>query len=138
MIFGINSTSDISKLLYVISRAANITSGIYAKYHVQILLLFVYTTTRQRFVIFTCRYFKLSWNTTALSQSNCRNFSCSSRKWVIHLYIISTLKNISTQNRNKIDLKRVYLLKYEQAVCSCRKRAFRIIYIFWVISVAYF
>ena len=43
----------------------------------QIMLLFVYTTTRKRFVIFTCRYFKLSWNTTALSQSNCRNFSCS-------------------------------------------------------------
>ena len=56
----------------------NITSGNYAKYHVQIMLLFVYTTTRKRFVIFTCRYFKLSWNTTALSQSNCRNFSCSS------------------------------------------------------------
>ena len=56
----------------------NITSGIYAKYHVQIMLLFVYTTTYTRFVIFTCRYFKLSWNTTALSQSNCRNFSCSS------------------------------------------------------------
>ena len=37
-----------------------------------------YTTTSKRFVIFTCRYFKLSWNTTALSQSNCRNFSCSS------------------------------------------------------------
>ena len=86
VIFGINTTSDISKLLYVISRAVrrvkfdnwNITSGIYAKYHVQIMLLFVYTTTRKRFVIFTCRYFKLSWNTTALSQSNCRNFSCSS------------------------------------------------------------
>ena len=56
----------------------NITSGIYAKYHIQIMLLFVYTTTHKRFVIFTCRYFKLSWNTTALSQSNCRNFSCSS------------------------------------------------------------
>ena len=56
----------------------NITSGIYAKYHVQIMLLFVYTTTRKRFVICTCRYFKLSWNTTALSQSDCRNFSCSS------------------------------------------------------------
>ena len=42
------------------------------------MLLFIYTTTRKRFVIFTCRYFKLSWNTTALSQSNCRNFSCSS------------------------------------------------------------
>ena len=56
----------------------NITSGIYAKYHVQIMLLFVYTTTHRRFVIFTCRYFKLSWNIIALSQSNCRNFSCSS------------------------------------------------------------
>ena len=42
------------------------------------MLLFVYTTTRKSFVIFTCRYFKLSWNTTSLSQSNCRNFSCSS------------------------------------------------------------
>ena len=55
----------------------NITIGIDAKYHVQIMLLFVYTTTIKRFVIFTFRYFKLSWNTTALSQSNCRNFSCS-------------------------------------------------------------
>ena len=55
----------------------NITRGIYAKYHVQIMLLFVYTTTHKRFVIFTCRHFKLNWNTTALSQSNCRNFSCS-------------------------------------------------------------
>ena len=51
---------------------------LYAKYHVQIMLLFVYTTTRKGFVILTCRYFKLSWNTTALSQSNCRNFSRSS------------------------------------------------------------
>ena len=32
----------------------------------------------KRFVIFTCRYFKLSLNTTALSQSNCRHLSCSS------------------------------------------------------------
>ena len=55
----------------------NIMSGIYAKYHVQIMLLFVYTTIRKRFVIFTFRYFKLRWNTTALSQSNGRNFSCS-------------------------------------------------------------
>ena len=56
----------------------NIISGIYAKYHVQIILLIVYTTTHKRFAIFTCRYFKLSWNTTAISQSDCRNFSCSS------------------------------------------------------------
>ena len=41
------------------------------------MLLFVYTTTCKGFVIFTCRYFKFSWNITALSQSNCRNFSCS-------------------------------------------------------------
>ena len=43
------------------------------------MLLFVYTTTHKRSVIFTCRYFKLSWNTTALNQSDCRNFSCSSK-----------------------------------------------------------
>ena len=58
----------------------NITRGIYAKYHVQIMLLFVNTTTRKRFVIFTCRYFKLSWNTTALRQSNCRIFWCSRKR----------------------------------------------------------
>ena len=75
MIFGIITTSNISKLLLL--KFWNITSGIHAKYHVQIMILFVYTTTRKRFVIFTCRYFKLSWNTTALSQSNCRNLSCS-------------------------------------------------------------
>ena len=71
----------------------NITSGIYAKYHVQIVLLFVYTTTRKRFVIFTCRYFNLSWSTTALSRSNCRIFSCSGinkyksqgRKYPLHI-----------------------------------------------------
>ena len=56
VIFGINTKSDISKLLEVISRAV----------------------THKSFVIFTSGYFKLSWNTTALSQSNCGNFSCSS------------------------------------------------------------
>ena len=54
-----------------------------AKYHVQIILLFVYTTTRKGFVIFTCRYFKLSGNTTALSQLKCKNFSYSRRTEVI-------------------------------------------------------
>ena len=34
-------------------------------------------------VIFTCRYFKLSWNTSALGQSNGRNFSGSSISGVI-------------------------------------------------------
>ena len=37
-----------------------------------IYILLVYTTTRKWFVIFTSRYFKFSWNTTALSQSNWR------------------------------------------------------------------
>ena len=84
MIFGINTTSDISKLLYVISRAVR-----RVKFEISRVVFmpnitykscyfFVYTTTRKRFVIFTCRYFKWSWNTTALSQSDCRNFSCSS------------------------------------------------------------
>ena len=83
MIFGINTTSDTSKLLYRYTGEWNlrqfwkITSGFYAKYHVQIMLLVVHTTTHKRFVILTCRYFKLSWNTTVLSQLNCRNFSYS-------------------------------------------------------------
>ena len=50
----------------------------YAKYHVQIMRLFVYSTTRKRFLIAqSFGYFKLSWNTTALSQSNWRKFSGS-------------------------------------------------------------
>ena len=43
-----------------------------------IMVLFVYTTTSKRYVTFTCRYFKLSWKTTALSQSNCWNCLWSS------------------------------------------------------------
>ena len=39
---------DISKIvLRNLGQFRNITSGIYAKYHVQIMLLFVYTTTRK-------------------------------------------------------------------------------------------
>ena len=38
-------------------------------------------------VIFTCRYFKLSWNTSVLSQSNGRNFSGSSIKNVITVLV---------------------------------------------------
>ena len=65
MTFGLNTTSDILKLLYEISRAVMGVKflkycGIYAKYHVQIMLLFVYATTRKGFVIFTRKYFKLS------------------------------------------------------------------------------
>ena len=80
--------SDISKYCYMsfheplgewnMRQFWNIMSGIYAKYHVQIMLLFVYTTSGNRFVIFTCRYFELSWNTSALSQSDGSNFSCGS------------------------------------------------------------
>ena len=46
----------------------------------------------QKVVIFTCRYFKLTWNTTALSQPNCRNFLCSGIRVVTHhQYRISQL-----------------------------------------------
>ena len=101
---------NISKLLYVISQAVrqvilrqfwNITSGIFAKYHVQIMLLFVYTTTRKRFVIFTCGYFKLSWNTTALSQSNWSNFSCNS----IKLEICSQQRSLSLVTSRSHDIQ---------------------------------
>ena len=64
-------------IILILIQFWNITSGICAKFNVQIMLLFVYTTTRKRLVIFPCRYFKLSWNIIALSQLNCRNFSCS-------------------------------------------------------------
>ena len=66
----------------------NITSGIYAKYHVQIMLSFVFTNTRRRFVIFTCRYFRLSWNTAVPSQSNCGNFWYSSIIIVIVVVVV--------------------------------------------------
>ena len=107
MIFGINTTSDISNYTYNFTRQIlgewnlkqfwNITSRIYAKSHVQIMLLFVYTTTRTRSVIFTCRYLKLSWNTTALSQSNCRNFSCRSIKVCYWLLVLGTHLSATSQ-----------------------------------------
>ena len=56
------------------------------------MLLFFYTTTRKRFVIFTCRYFKLSQNTNALGQSNFRNFPCSSIIGVIKLQLVTYAK----------------------------------------------
>ena len=90
MIFGTNTTSDILKLLYLGNwrQFWNITSGIYAKYHTQIMLLFVYTGRCKMSVLFTCRYFKLSWNTTILTQSNCRKCSCSSITTKITIIII--------------------------------------------------
>ena len=70
-IFGINTTSDISKLLFVISRAVRrVKFETILKYHKWYLCQISRT---KRFVIFTCRYFNLGWNTTALSQSNCSN-----------------------------------------------------------------
>ena len=87
MIFGTNTSSDISKLLYVISRAVRrVKFETILKCHEwylcqksranhAIICLYYYP---QKVVIFTCRYFRLSWNTTALSQSNIRNLSCSS------------------------------------------------------------
>ena len=56
--------------------------------NISIMLFNVYTTTLKRFVIFTCRYFKLSWNTTALNQSNCSNFSCGSINWEIFVLLL--------------------------------------------------
>ena len=59
----------------------DITRGIYTKYHYKsCYYLHILSTTRKRIVFFICGCFKLSWNITALSQSNCRHFSCSSIK----------------------------------------------------------
>ena len=65
------TTSDISKLLYVISQAVRrVKFETIFKYHEWYLcqishtnhaiINFVDTTTRERIVIFICRYFKLS------------------------------------------------------------------------------
>ena len=50
-------------------------------------------------VIFTCRYFKLSWNTSALSQSNGRNFSGSSINLRICVIRSFFVKDINSQHR---------------------------------------
>ena len=109
--FSINTTSDISKMLYVISHVQamrRVKFETILKYHKwysyqisptnhAIICLYYY---HKRFVVFTCRYFKLSWNTTALSQSNCRNFSCSIKPIIfcntVHVYsscILASIQN---------------------------------------------
>ena len=96
------------------------------------MLLFVYTTTRKRFVIFSCRYFKLSLNTTALSQSNCRNFSFSSTTLVIvnfgHVYPDSIDLNfgLSSEFFNKIPAR--ILLDVLFCVFSFSKASFCALY----------
>ena len=88
-------------------------SGVYAKQHVQIMLLFVYTSSRKSYLIFTCRYFKLSWNPTALSQSNCRNFSCSSITFItssqekqetriLHHFCLFSIKRVPWNCQNNL------------------------------------
>ena len=76
MIFGINTTSDISKLLYVISRAVRrVEFETVLKYHEWYLCQISRTNTDaivclyyypKKVVIVPCRYFKLSRNTTVL------------------------------------------------------------------------
>ena len=73
MVFGLNTMSDnYFEMFFIISRAIRRVNfetilkyyGWYfmprTLYHVQFMLLFVYTTTHKRFVIFTCRYFESS------------------------------------------------------------------------------
>ena len=106
---------DISKLLHVISRAVRRVKfetilKYYKRYLCQISCtnhaIICYTTTYERFVIFTWRYFKLSWNTTALSQSNCRNFSGSiimiPKRWLLTLIFacLCFTKSLLIKNNN--------------------------------------
>ena len=103
MIFGINTTSDISNLLYVISGAfVWVKFKRILKYHEwylcqishtnhAIIYLYYYRYLQKacNFHMYSCRYFKSSWNTTALSQSNCRNFSCSTVKPVYNSPVLT-------------------------------------------------
>ena len=66
MIFGINTTGDISKIVVrnynrnlKFETILNITSGIFMPNITYKSCYYLFTTTRKRFVIFTCRYFKL-------------------------------------------------------------------------------
>ena len=88
----------------------------------QIMLLFVYTTTRKRFVIFTCRYFKLSWNTTALRKSNCRYFSCGSITLVIELQLGDHFDNHDDYALNFWDIDREvhYIIVHRSITIHCR------------------
>ena len=96
MIFVIREIWDnfeISRVVYILVLVPNNTYK--SCYHLFILLL------TKGFVIFmiTCRYFELSWNTTALSQSNCRNFSCSGIKLSISYAKLNDSKlNVSQAN----------------------------------------
>ena len=65
-------------------------------YNHPIICLYYYP---QRFLIFKCRYFKLSWNTAALSQSKFRNFSCSSINSLMLLYFAVVWWFCSTQEK---------------------------------------
>ena len=112
MTFVINTTRDISKLSQITYNNFEISLWYLCKISLQIMLLFVYTTTHKRFVIFTCRYFKLSRNTTALSQSNCRHFSCSSITVKI-LFAISPLYN-------KLNELTIFVCSYFEK--GCRKK----------------
>ena len=66
---------------FEISRAS-----IYPKYPEETVLFLVYATRQRNFalyvadVIFTCKYFKFSLNTTDLSQSHFRNLSAQARR----------------------------------------------------------
>ena len=118
MIVGINTTSDISKLLYAILKYHEWYLCRISRTNHAISCLYYYP--QKRFVIFTCRYFKLSWNTTALSQSNCRDFSCSSIIDVIcignsmncsdiwhkyHLWYFKIISNFSPLTAHEISYK---------------------------------
>ena len=130
MIFGINATSDISKLLHEISRAFRRlkfeTILKYREWYLceisrinQIMLLIVYTTTHKWFVIFTCRYFKLSWNTNAISQSNIRSSISGERATEDGLKFSVEVNNIAILQRQCRTLVVLFTRSTPYAICRC-------------------
>ena len=87
MIFGVYTISDISTLLRVISWAfRRVKFEIILKYHEWYLCQI--SRTNHAIICFYYWYFKLSWMTTALIQSNCGNFPCSSIRYRILLDVL--------------------------------------------------
>ena len=120
MIFGVTTTSDILKLLYVISRAVRrVIFETILKYYVWYLCQISCTNYAiiclyycvQKVCNFHMKVFQIK-NTIALSQSNCRNFSCSSIIGLNTTSDISKLLYMKFETILKYHLQIMLLLVY--------------------------
>ena len=76
-----NSGSDLFRLSIVVFKCRQIQESYPPLFQQQDKTVFPVPTAT---VISTCRYFKLGWNTSRLSQSDSRNFSASSERTLFY------------------------------------------------------